>query len=139
MGTHLLKKGAQQQGLRIRSIHILFFLKIRAYANVCYFSVRKENRIRAWQCIRTTDWDLVRCQLREQNKLKQLSAAVMLTSAKSTLENMVHDGPFDVSACALQLLRLPTYPGKKGTEQPPIFQPMATVAKRLPISATAEH
>ena len=51
----------------------------------------------------------------------------------------VHDGPFDVSACALQLLRLPTYPGKKGTEQPPIFRPMATVAKRLPISATAEH
>ena len=60
----------------------------------------------------------------------------MLTLTKSTLEKMVHDGPFDVSACALQLLRLPTsYPGKKGTEQPPIFRPMATVAKRLPISA----
>ena len=112
-------------------------MRTLTYAILVYV---KKNRIRAWQCIRTTDWDLVRCQLREQNKLKQLSATIMLTSAKSTLEKMVHEGPFDVSACALQLLRLLTsYPGKKGTEQPPIFRPMATVAKRSPISATAEH
>jgi len=40
----------------------------------------------------------------------------------------------------LQLLRLPTffYPPKEGTEQPPTFRPMSTVAKRSPISATAE-
>ena len=28
---------------------------------------------------------------------------------------------------------------KKGTEQPPTFRPVSTVAKRLPISATDEH
>ena len=45
-----------------------------------------------------------------------------------------------LSACALQLLRLPTfsYPPPKEAQQPPTFRPMSVVAKRSPISATAE-
>jgi len=52
-----------------------------------------------------------------------------------------YDGPFHVSACALQLLSASDLllSPKIGAEQPPTFQPMSTVAKQSPISATAEH
>jgi len=54
------------------------------------------------------------------------------------------DGPFDISACAVQLLWLPIFscplllPQKRGTAAP-TFQPMSIVAKWSPVSATAEQ
>ena len=62
------------KGLRIRNVCILF-VKDRC-ANVRYFSVRKQNKVRVWRCMAignafVLQMDSVRRQDKEQKKVKQ--------------------------------------------------------------------
>ena len=57
-------------------------MRTLAYAILAYTGIEYVHGMRR-KCIRTTDWDSVRRQLREQKKLKQLSDVVVLNYALS--------------------------------------------------------
>ena len=78
------------------------YVRTLTYAILAYVN---KNRIRAWQCIafvfRTIDveWNSVRRQLREQNKLKQLASAASMRWSEYQLY-------IDVNKPVYELLRV---------------------------------